>query len=103
MRAEDIRNLRASWGLSQALFAKLLDIGEATLQRYERGSLPSLSLHALLRRASTVRGLRDLVEEAKARISPEEYRTAVHRLESVIREQGPSQRQKAPGRGPRDR
>lgn len=77
MSAQEIKAVREQYGLTQALFAKILKIGEATLQRYERGSLPSLSLHALLLRARETETFIGLVEKSKGDLTPEEYRSAM--------------------------
>lgn len=73
MSAEEIRSIREGYGLTQALFAKILKIGEATLQRYERGSLPSLSLHALLAKARDRNQFLVLAEESRQHLTREEY------------------------------
>lgn len=41
---QDIKDIRAKYGLSQRSFARLLGLGEASLARYEKGQKPSLSL-----------------------------------------------------------
>lgn len=77
LSAREIRAIREGYGLSQALFAKILKIGEATLQRYERGSLPSLALHSLLVNARDRNQFQVLVEEARGVLSDEEYQAGV--------------------------
>lgn len=73
----EIRGIREKYGFSQVLFAKILGIGEATLQRYERGALPSVSLNGLLLRAKTLDGLGDLVRGAVSRLSEPEKAQAL--------------------------
>ena len=77
LSAVEIRGIREKYGFSQVLFAKILGIGEATLQRYERGALPSVSLNGLLLRAKTLDGLRDLVRVAAPRLSEPEKAQAL--------------------------
>lgn len=38
---QDIKDIRAKYGLSQRSFARLLGLGEASLARYEKGQKPS--------------------------------------------------------------
>lgn len=47
---EDIRNLREKTGLSQREFAKRLGWSPATVDRYEKGALPSPAHNAVLKR-----------------------------------------------------
>ncbi|WP_407270772.1 type II TA system antitoxin MqsA family protein [Radiobacillus sp. PE A8.2] len=47
---EDIRNIRAEYGLSMELFAKILGWGKATVVRYEGGKVPSSSHISILKR-----------------------------------------------------
>lgn len=47
--ALDIKALRNKYGLSQRAFARLLGWGEATVARYEAGSLPDLGQSMVLR------------------------------------------------------
>lgn len=46
---EEIVNFRKKYKLSQRSLAKLLDVGSATVARYESGSLPSESINNLLK------------------------------------------------------
>lgn len=79
----EIREVREKYGFSQVLFAKILGIGEATLQRYERGVLPSVSLGGLLLRAKTMEGLSDLVRGAVSRLSEPEKAQALAVLDHL--------------------
>ena len=49
--AEEIREIRCSYGLSQRSFATLLGIGVASIVRYEQGSKPSKANANLIRAA----------------------------------------------------
>jgi len=73
----EIREIREKYGFSQVLFAKILGIGEATLQRYERGALPSLALSRLLLQAKTPDGLGELVKAAVSRLTESEKAQAL--------------------------
>lgn len=54
MLPEEIVALRKKYGFSQRVFAAILDIGVASLQRYERGCLASDS-HAQLLSTRAIR------------------------------------------------
>ena len=76
LNAQEIKAIREGYCLTQTLFARILKIGEATLQRYERGSLPSLALHDLLARARDRDQFLDLIEEAKGHLTEVDYKVA---------------------------
>jgi len=84
LTSEDIRKIREKYQLSQVLFSKIAGIGEATLQRYERGALPSVANNKLLSLASTPQGLLDLLEANRTRISELDYHAIKSRLEKEV-------------------
>ena len=45
----DIINIREKYGVSQKAFAKILDLGELTINSFEQGSLPSKSISNLIK------------------------------------------------------
>lgn len=51
MTAEEVKEIRGLYGLTQRSFAQLLGIGEASLARYEKGSVPSKANANLIRAA----------------------------------------------------
>lgn len=61
---EEVRTQRESLGLSQQAFADLLGIGVASVQRYEKGSLPTEAHAALLKRIFDPVSQRELLDEA---------------------------------------
>lgn len=81
---EDIRRIREKYQLSQVLFSKIAGIGEATLQRYERGALPSVANNKLISLARTPQGLLDLLEANRTRISELDYHAIKSRLEKEV-------------------
>ena len=89
LNAQEIKSIREGYCLTQTLFARILKIGEATLQRYERGSLPSLSLHDLIARARDRDQFLDLIEEAKGRLTEVDYKAARNAVLTSSAEQNP--------------
>lgn len=51
LTAQDIRDIRARYGLSQKSFARVLGLGEASIARYEAGQAPSKANANLIRAA----------------------------------------------------
>lgn len=58
-----IRTLREDYGMSQRQFSALLGIGLASLQRYEKGSLPTDTHADLLKKARNPRYLKQRLKE----------------------------------------
>ena len=72
MQPEEIVALRKKYGFSQRVFAAALDIGIASLQRYESGSLASDSHAQLLANARDPRFLLKCLERGARKLSDEE-------------------------------
>jgi putative zinc finger/helix-turn-helix YgiT family protein len=66
---EEIVALRAKYDISQKAFAKILDIGDLTINSYEQGVLPSGAHNSLLRLAEEPANFRRLYESNKAKLS----------------------------------
>lgn len=73
MSAEDIVYIRKSYKLSQSLFASSLGIGEASLQRYEKGSIPTQSVHTILELAKNPESYMQILDQHKAIMSVADY------------------------------
>ena len=67
---QSIVKLRKSYGLSQQAFARLLGIGEATLNRYEKGAVPSKANANLLRAATIPEFMAGCLEREGGSLSP---------------------------------
>ena len=65
---QEIKELRAKYGISQKSLGVLLGIGEASIVRYEDGSLPSNSNNLLLRSAMNESFMRGVYEQNGSRI-----------------------------------
>jgi putative zinc finger/helix-turn-helix YgiT family protein len=59
--SEEIRKIREKYGLSQDLFAAILGIGAASLQRYETGAVQTLAYDGIIREAYTAARLLEFV------------------------------------------
>lgn len=67
---QSIVKLRKSYGLSQQAFARLLGIGEATLNRYEKGAVPTKANANLLRAATIPEFMAVCLEREGGNLSP---------------------------------
>lgn len=84
MQPEEIVALRKNYGFSQRMFAAILDIGVASLQRYERGCLASDSHAQLLANARDPRFLLKCLEQGARKLSDGERANA----RDIVRKRG---------------
>ena len=69
---QDIKDIRAKYGLSQRSFARLLGLGEASLARYEKGQKPSRANANLIRAARLPRFVMDCLDRDGKELSEKE-------------------------------
>ncbi|WP_080800259.1 type II TA system antitoxin MqsA family protein [Arabiibacter massiliensis] len=81
MQPEEIVALRKRYGFSQRVFSGILGIGVASLQRYERGYLPTDSHAQLLADARDPRFLRKCLEQGARKLTDEERARALRIVE----------------------
>ncbi|MBT1247335.1 MULTISPECIES: type II TA system antitoxin MqsA family protein [unclassified Thermosipho (in: thermotogales)] len=86
---EEIKKIREKYGLSQELFAKILGIGKATIERYERGSLPTKSISNLIKSVSNPENFLMILKSRKDKlnISKNEYEKVIYTLEKLLQVQ----------------
>jgi putative zinc finger/helix-turn-helix YgiT family protein len=84
---EEIKEIREKYGLNQHLFARILGIGKATIQRYENGALPTKAYSDLIKSMKNPGEFQRKLEENKHNISKSEYETARTALSRVMRNQ----------------
>ena len=80
LASEEIVALRQKYGLSQRAFAKLLGCTQATIVRYERGSVQDLSNDRAMRMMQQPRYVRQLLAEGKVELSIKEKEKLEKRL-----------------------
>ena len=80
---EEIKEIRNKYGLNQALFAKILNIGEATLKRYESGALPKENYSIKIRSCKNINNLKRYLEENKKNLSISEYRSILETINNL--------------------
>ncbi len=71
---EEIVGIRKKYNVSQKAFAKMLDLGDLTINGYEQGSLPSRSVSNLIRLAKDAKNFATLFEKNKHRLTPPQLR-----------------------------
>jgi len=81
---EDIKRIREKYNVSQALFANILGIGKATIERYENGSLPTESISNLIKAAENPTIFLDLLEKNKDKLSVSDYEYIRKKVKSII-------------------
>ena len=67
---DELRALRAAYGLSTREFSRFLGFGEQTEHRYETGSIPERAHNNAIRQAMTASGASALLASNEDRISP---------------------------------
>jgi putative zinc finger/helix-turn-helix YgiT family protein len=82
MQPEEIRNLRAGYGLTQHEMAKILGWGLATLSRYENGALQDEAHDKTLRLAMEPHNLLKLIEETPSALPDDKKRHIIEQLQS---------------------
>jgi putative zinc finger/helix-turn-helix YgiT family protein len=82
MQPEEIRDLRAGYGLTQHEMAKILGWGLATLSRYENGALQDEAHDKILRLAMEPHNLLKLIEEIPGAFPEDKKRSIVEKLQS---------------------
>lgn len=81
---EEIRDVREQYGLSQRLFAKLLNIGEASIARYETGALPEKSLSNMIMLLRNPRNMKILLEKNIDELSFKEKNKLIQKIDRLI-------------------
>ena len=80
-RPDEIVALRRRYGFSQRVFAAILGIGVASVQRYEGGALPSESHAELLRQARDPQILRERLRGGAPRLGERDRERALRAVE----------------------
>ncbi|AXH99829.1 DUF4065 domain-containing protein [Sporosarcina sp. PTS2304] len=85
---EDIKKIRKSTGLTQTLFAKVINMGEATIKRYEAGtSLPDGTQLGILKMLQKNPGvILEFYEENKKTFSPHDREIISEKLNALTSE-----------------
>lgn len=83
MSPGEIKDLRASYGLSLREFSKFLGFGEQTAYRYERGDLPDQAHSNTLRSACTISGARLLLSQNRAKLTSKSVARIELRLQAM--------------------
>lgn len=77
--AEDIKEIRGQYGLSQKSFALLLGIGPASMVRYEQGTVPSKANANLIRAARNPQFMQECLE-ADGHLIPNSQRVRAEKV-----------------------
>lgn len=81
---EEIKRAYSQYGLTQKSFATLLNLGGATLSRYEHGALQTKQIDAAIRQASQPESLLALLEERSGDIPASQVESAHKTAASML-------------------
>jgi putative zinc finger/helix-turn-helix YgiT family protein len=84
---EDIKRIRTKYSAIQVVFAKAIGIGEATIQRYEVGSLPSKSNSDLIKKVENPSFFLEILEQNKDNLSMTDYNKLLQNIKKCIEEE----------------
>lgn len=76
LTAQEIRDIRMRYGLSQRAFARVLGIGEASVVRYENGVAPTRANANLIRAARLPQFMLDCLQRDGELLTPEQRQKA---------------------------
>jgi len=80
---DEIISIRNQYGISQKAYAKLLGLGELTINSFEHGSIPSKSISNLIRLTSQKKNFMELFEKNKDKLSPFQVSKIESKLHNV--------------------
>lgn len=80
----EIHDTYERYGLSQASFAKLLDLGAATISRYENGALQTKQIDTAIRNATDPRHMLTLLQKNGDRIPKSQLKRAQVRAQNML-------------------
>ncbi len=83
---EEIKEIRSKYNVSQTLFALILGLGEATIQRYEMGSLPTKVNSDLIKRVSEPVEFYKILKSNKDNIPDIEYKRILGNIQRILKE-----------------
>ncbi|AEE92464.1 putative zinc finger/helix-turn-helix protein,YgiT family [Tepidanaerobacter acetatoxydans Re1] len=81
---DEIKEVREQYGLSQRLFAKLLNIGEASIARYETGALPEKSLSNMIMLLKEPRNMKLLLYKNAEVLNHKEKYKLIQKINDLI-------------------
>ena len=81
---EEIREAYSKYGLTQKSFGILLNLGGATLSRYEHGALQTKQIDATIRQAAQPENMLALLEEHEGEIPANQAESARQRAHALI-------------------
>lgn len=84
---EDIKRIRTKYSAIQVVFAKAIGIGEATIQRYEVGSLPSKSNSDLIKKVENPSFFLKILEQNKDNLSMTDYNKLLQNIKKCVEEE----------------
>ena len=84
LSAEEIKGVREQYGLSQRAFANLLNIGAASIARYETGSVPEKSLSNMIMLLKEPRNMKMLLEKNEEALNHKEKYRLIQKINELF-------------------
>lgn len=91
VNAELVKATREKYGLSQRAFASLLGLGEATIVRYEKGSVPSKANANLIRAADDPKFMAGCLERDGYQLTPRQRESAEQIIYACVKLDAPEE------------
>ncbi len=83
LKSSEIQEIRTKWNLSQAAFAALLGMSQATINRYEQGALQQKKEDELIRACANPAHMSSLLQRRGATLSDRQRASTMAALEGV--------------------
>ena len=84
LSSDEIRGIREQYGLSQRAFANLLNIGAASIARYETGSVPEKSLSNMIMLLKEPRNMKMLLEKNEEALNHKEKYRLIQKINELF-------------------
>jgi transcriptional regulator with XRE-family HTH domain len=92
LQAEDIKEIRKKYGITQTELSRLLGVGGATLSRYENGALQDKAHDTQLKLISDPRNMLKIVHENAELFGEVRIKSLTSNLEKIVKDEYPIER-----------
>lgn len=82
----EIKEIRLKYSLNQKEFANILGVGEITIHRFEKGSIQTDSVDAIIRLAKEPNNMLMLLNQNKDNISQELFKNTYNKIQSLLKD-----------------
>lgn len=86
---DEIKRIRQKYNINQKLFSKSLGFGEITIQRYERGALPTKAFSQIIKQSDKPEKYLEILEQNKNKITENEFVEIKKKIERFLPKETP--------------